>query len=299
MSNVFLLPGEIHFSKESTLLNTLLGSCVAVCLYDRRRLAGGMNHFLLPTATGHEKTVGKCGDLAIPQLIKLATMSGSAAGDLVATLVGGGSVSGHLAAPGGLNLDIGKRNGEMADILLTTLRIPVIRRELGGTNGRRVNFDTHSGQVTVQAIPVPPTTGNSAPKKVLIVDDSPTVRGVLRQGLAGDPRLMVVGEAEDPFKARELILMHDPDVITLDIIMPNLDGLSFLRRLMAYKPIPTVIISTIAKQGSEMRRMVEQAGAVGVFDKEDLALYQGIEAVRAKLIPAILKAAATQVAKRA
>ena len=134
---------------------------------------------------------------------------------------------------------------------------------------------------------------------MLIVDDSSTVRNVLRQGLAGDPRLVVIGEAEDPFKARELILHHDPDVITLDIIMPNLDGLSFLRRLMAYKPIPTVIISTIAKQGSDLRRMVEQAGAVGVFDKEDLALYQGIEAVRAKLIPAVLKAAATPVAKRA
>jgi two-component system chemotaxis response regulator CheB len=135
--------------------------------------------------------------------------------------------------------------------------------------------------------------------KVLIVDDSATVRGVLRQALTGDPRVSVVGEAEDPFKAREQILMHDPDVITLDIIMPNLDGLSFLRRLMAYKPIPTVVVSTIAKQGSEMRLMLEQAGAVAIFDKEDLSLYQGLDTVRANLIPVVLKAAGTPVAKRA
>ena len=299
MNQTFLLPGEMHFSKEPTRLLTLLGSCVAVCLHDRRTKAGGMNHFLLPTATGSERSPGKCGDLAIAQLVKLARMSGSAPGDLVATLVGGGAVSGHLAAAGSLNLDIGKRNAEMAESTLRTLGIPVIRRELLGLKGRRVVFDTAGGIVTVTDIPDGNLTNATKVIKVVIVDDSATVRGVLRQALAGDPRVSIVGEAEDPFKAREQILMHDPDVITLDIIMPNLDGLSFLRRLMAYKPIPTVVVSTIAKQGSEMRRMLEQAGAVAIFDKEDLALYQGLETVRAKLIPVVLKAAGTPVAKRA
>ena len=65
MSQTFLLPGEMHYSKEPTRLLTLLGSCVAVCLHDRRTKAGGMNHFLLPTATGSERSPGKCGDLAI------------------------------------------------------------------------------------------------------------------------------------------------------------------------------------------------------------------------------------------
>jgi two-component system, chemotaxis family, protein-glutamate methylesterase/glutaminase len=299
MSQVFLLPGEMHFSKEPTRLLTLLGSCVAVCLHDRRTKAGGMNHFLLPTATGSERSPGKCGDLAIAQLFKLARLTGSAPGDLVATLVGGGAVSGHLAAPGGMNLDIGKRNADMAEATLRTLGIAVIRRELLGTKGRRVVFETGTGQVSVTDIPDGTAQAAAKVVKTLIVDDSATVRGVLRQALGGDPRLTIVGEAEDPFKAREQILMHDPDVITLDIIMPNLDGLSFLRRLMAYKPIPTVVVSTIAKQGSDMRRMLEQAGAVAIFDKEDLALYQGLDTVRAKLIPVLLKAAATPVAKRA
>ncbi len=298
MNRVFILPGEMHFTKEPALVSTLLGSCVAVCLYDAKKQSGGMNHFLLPSSIGQDIPAGKCGDQAVAQLVKMARLSGSLCGDLSATVVGGGAINGHLMTPGGPQLDIGLRNGEMAERTLASLGVKVARRELGGVSGRRVSLDTASGRVETQLLPAAGSSGGVQAKKVLIVDDSATVRNVLRQGLSGDSRLVVVGEAEDPFKARELILMHDPDVITLDIIMPNLDGLSFLRRLMTYKPIPTVIISTIAKQGSEMRRMVEQAGAVGVFDKEDLALYQGIDVVRGKLIPTILKAAATPVSKR-
>ena len=80
----------------------------------------------------------------------------------------------------------------------------------------------------------------------------------------------VCGEAENPYEAREQVLQLDPDVLCLDIIMPRMDGLTFLRKIMQYKPIPTVIVSTIAKQGSAMRRKVLDAGAVDVVDKEEL-----------------------------
>ncbi len=79
--------------------------------------------------------------------------------------------------------------------------------------------------------------------KVLIVDDSAVVRKLLSDALAGDDEIQVVATAADPFMARDLILKHDPDVLTLDIEMPRMDGLSFLRRIMAHRPMPVIIVS--------------------------------------------------------
>ena len=81
----------------------------------------------------------------------------------------------------------------------------------------------------------------------LIVDDSALVRMILRQGLSSDPEIEVVDVAPDPFYAREMILKHKPDVITLDVEMPRMDGLEFLRRLMPTFPIPTIIVSSLSK----------------------------------------------------
>ena len=133
---------------------------------------------------------------------------------------------------------------------------------------------------------------------MLVVDDSPTVRRILIKAINASDDLEVIGEAENPFEARERILEQDPDVLCLDIIMPKLDGLSFLKRIMQFKPIPTVIVSTIAKQGSEMRANVEAAGAVGVIDKEELKIYQGLDVVQRELLPLLRKAARTVVQKR-
>jgi two-component system chemotaxis response regulator CheB len=94
-----------------------------------------------------------------------------------------------------------------------------------------------------------------------------------------------------------MILDLDPDVLCLDIIMPRMDGLSFLKKIMRYKPVPTIIVSTIAKKGSEMRIKVLEAGAVDVVDKEDLDLYQRKEAVAETLLPLLRKAALSTIGK--
>jgi two-component system, chemotaxis family, protein-glutamate methylesterase/glutaminase len=300
---VFLLPGEMHYAKDPISIATLLGSCVAICLLDQKRHFAGMNHYLLPTSAGTEKSVGKCGDLAISQLVKLAKLSGSPESDVTAMIIGGGAVTGSLSSSriSGMN-DVGDRNIAMARQELSRLRIPVLRTEVGGTVGRRVLLDVATGKVQIENMqPAAATTAPAAsgrPIKVLIVDDSATVRGVLKQAVASDPSFQLCGEAADPFEARDLILSHDPDVICLDIIMPNLDGVSFLKRLMSFRPIPTVIVSTIAKKGSEMERNAKDAGAVAVVDKETLALYQGLDVVKANLLPILRKAAATAVQKR-
>jgi len=105
------------------------------------------------------------------------------------------------------------------------------------------------------------------PIKVLIVDDSAIVRKIFSQELSKHRDIVVVGTAPDPFVARDKIVALNPDVITLDIEMPRMDGLSFLRKLMKYHPIPTIIVSSLTPANSEMALEAMEYGAVEVLAK--------------------------------
>jgi two-component system chemotaxis response regulator CheB len=103
--------------------------------------------------------------------------------------------------------------------------------------------------------------------KVLVVDDSAIVRKMLGDAIRQQPDMEVVGGAPDPFIARDLILQHKPDVVTLDIEMPRMDGLTFLRKLMEHYPLPVIIISSLAQKGSAASLEALRAGAVEVIPK--------------------------------
>jgi two-component system chemotaxis response regulator CheB len=102
---------------------------------------------------------------------------------------------------------------------------------------------------------------------VLVVDDSAIVRQILSRELSRAPDIEVVATAMDPFVARDKILLHNPDVMTLDIEMPRMDGLTFLRKIMEYHPIPTIIVSSLTPHGSEMAMDALAAGAIDVLAK--------------------------------
>ena len=103
--------------------------------------------------------------------------------------------------------------------------------------------------------------------QVLIVDDSAIVRKLLAEALAAEPDLEVVGTAPDPFVAREKILSLHPDVLTLDIEMPRMDGLTFLKKLMRFHPMPVVVISSLTQASSQAAIEALHAGAVDVVAK--------------------------------
>jgi two-component system, chemotaxis family, protein-glutamate methylesterase/glutaminase len=103
--------------------------------------------------------------------------------------------------------------------------------------------------------------------RVVVVDDSAIVRKLLVDGLKHEPGIEVVGTAADPFQARELIVRLEPDVITLDIEMPRMDGLSFLRKLMEHRPMPVIIISSLTQRGSATAIEALRAGAIDVIPK--------------------------------
>jgi two-component system chemotaxis response regulator CheB len=103
--------------------------------------------------------------------------------------------------------------------------------------------------------------------RVLLVDDSATTRRQFTQILSSTPDITVVGEAEDPFSARDLIVSLEPDVMLLDVVMPRMDGITFLRRLMHYRPMPVVVCSTLTTRGGEVAFEAYQAGAAEVICK--------------------------------
>ncbi|HTS30337.1 MAG TPA: chemotaxis response regulator protein-glutamate methylesterase [Bryobacteraceae bacterium] len=103
--------------------------------------------------------------------------------------------------------------------------------------------------------------------RVLIIDDSAIVRRILSDALASEPDLEVVGSAPDPYVARDKILSLCPDVLTLDIEMPRMDGLTFLKKLMQYHPLPTVVISSLAQNSCRTAVEALRLGAVEVLPK--------------------------------
>lgn len=107
--------------------------------------------------------------------------------------------------------------------------------------------------------------------RVLVVDDSAVVRQVLSRQLALDPDIDVVGTAPDPFVARDMIAKLKPQVLTLDLEMPRMDGISFLKKLMSHFPIPTIVVSSLTPKGSDMALEAMRAGAVDVVCKPDAA----------------------------
>jgi two-component system chemotaxis response regulator CheB len=111
--------------------------------------------------------------------------------------------------------------------------------------------------------------------RVLIVDDSAVVRQTLEQELGKDPEIEVIGTAPDPYVARDKIVELRPDVVTLDIEMPRMDGLSFLRKLMEHYPLPVIIVSSLSQAGSAVALEAIDAGAVEVLAKPGAAYSVG------------------------
>lgn len=105
------------------------------------------------------------------------------------------------------------------------------------------------------------------PIKVLVVDDSAVVRKLFSEGLSKEPDIEVVGTAPDPYVAREQIVALKPDVLTLDIEMPRMDGLTFLRKLMKHYPLPVIIVSSLTKEGGALALEALDTGAVEVICK--------------------------------
>lgn len=141
--------------------------------------------------------------------------------------------------------------------------------------------------------------GSSTPPRrirVLVVDDSAVVRNLLCRELAKDPAIEVIGAAPDPYLARDKIVELRPDVLTLDVEMPRMDGITFLRRLMEHHPLPVIIVSSLTTAGTRTAIEALEAGAVDVLAKPGSAY--SVESLSADLAQKIRLAAGSRVVPR-
>jgi two-component system, chemotaxis family, protein-glutamate methylesterase/glutaminase len=133
--------------------------------------------------------------------------------------------------------------------------------------------------------------------RVLVVDDSAVVRQMLCRELGKDPAIEVIGSAPDPYLARDKIVELHPDVLTLDIEMPRMDGITFLRRLMMHHPMPVIVVSSLTAQGTRTAVEALEAGAVDVLGKPGSAY--SVENLGADLISKVKLAARARTPVRA
>ncbi|OQW49164.1 MAG: chemotaxis response regulator protein-glutamate methylesterase [Proteobacteria bacterium SG_bin7] len=120
--------------------------------------------------------------------------------------------------------------------------------------------------------------------RVLVVDDSSIIRTLLTKFLSSDPEIEVVGSAPDPYVAREMLTKLKPDVMTLDVEMPKMDGVTFLEKVMQHLPTRTLIISSLSTQGSATTLRAFEVGAIDVMAKPAIDVTRSMEAVRYEII---------------
>ncbi|OGS90170.1 MAG: chemotaxis response regulator protein-glutamate methylesterase [Gallionellales bacterium GWA2_59_43] len=134
--------------------------------------------------------------------------------------------------------------------------------------------------------------------KVLVVDDSALIRNVMKEIIDREKDMVCVGAAPDPIAAREMIKALNPDVLTLDVEMPKMDGLDFLERLMRLRPMPVVMVSTLTERGSDITFRALELGAVDFVSKPKMDIARGMEEYAAEITDKIRAAAQSHVRAR-
>ncbi|MES1955477.1 protein-glutamate methylesterase/protein-glutamine glutaminase [Salinisphaera hydrothermalis] len=139
----------------------------------------------------------------------------------------------------------------------------------------------------------------SAPIKVLAVDDSALMRQLLTAIVDEAPGMEMVATAPDPYVARELIKQHNPDVLTLDVEMPRMDGLDFLEKLMRLRPMPVVMVSSLTERGSQITMQALELGAVDFVAKPKVNIRDGLASAAADIVYKLRAAARARPTARA
>jgi len=144
----FLYPGNLFTNENPYIVNTILGSCISLCLWDSRLKIGGINHYLLPLWNGRGLQSPKYGNIAIEKLINKMLEMGSSKNDVKAKLFGGAAVLDTCIK----SFQVGEQNIIIAQDLLEKHKIPIVSSSVGGTEGLKLIFHTDSGDVFIKRI---------------------------------------------------------------------------------------------------------------------------------------------------
>ena len=275
---VFLLPGEVYFSKEPTLVSTVLGSCVAFCIFDRRQKVGGINHYQLPGKIhGEEDGDTKFALSALKKLLAgLKNECGSRLQDLEVKILGGSSVYSKMGDP----FPVGDKNIEIAHKLEKKFNLNVIGASVGGKRGRKLEYDTSTGNIRFKMIEKTEYDKEERENnnkslvlgkvRVLAVDDSPVILALFKKIIDEFDDVELVGTALDPIEAMAFRKKNEIDVITLDVNMPKMDGVTYLKQYIKKDPKPTIMISDLSKDDSGIVLDALESGAFDYLKKPSM-----------------------------
>lgn len=262
--------GDVFVGKNPTIVSTILGSCVSVCIFSEAAKVGGITHFALPDrsyAGNSERNDLNFGDLSIKELLKkILSIPGLKKSELKAKITGGSDTLGQN--------NVGKLNLSKAREVLRAEGIEVVGEHVGGTKGRKVIFYTDTGRLRVSYLEETKEAPATAPAtnkkiKILIVDDSKVIQNILKK-VFSVPDFEVIATASNAEEAEKYIHTLSPDVITLDIHMPGMDGVTLLKRYITQYPIPTVMVTSININESDLVLKALELGAVDYIQKPSL-----------------------------
>ncbi|MCK9473990.1 chemotaxis protein CheD [Sulfurimonas sp.] len=145
-NSTFIHVGQIHVDVAPAAISTVLGSCVAVCLYDKKLGIGGMNHYLLPFWNGNSLQSPKFGNIAIPKLIESMLEHGAGIKNMEAKIFGGSSMNISSLC----NMMIGEKNILVAREILKEYKIPIVAEDVGRENGRKIQFNLQNSKVLLK-----------------------------------------------------------------------------------------------------------------------------------------------------
>jgi two-component system, chemotaxis family, protein-glutamate methylesterase/glutaminase len=279
--NVAIKSGECFVGENGESIFTTLGTCVAVCVFDRVRKHGGIIHYILPdeSMAPHEGVDSvrdnplNFGKSAIQHLLREMKIRGSRPQDLDVFLAGAlrhgdeGNLLGESVARG---------NEQMALDQLKKYGLKVKSSRLGlHAKSLKLKFDLQSGEVFIvvggEDKSAPKVTERSDKVRVLVVDDSPVVRAMLGKMLSQFPEIEVVAMASSAKEAEVKRVELKPDVMTLDIHMPEIDGVAYLAQIMKTAPMPVIMLSDLSlKEASPVMRALD-LGAFEYVQKPSLA----------------------------
>lgn len=281
--------GEVVFSDAPADIRSVAGSCIVVCVYDTRHKVGGACHYALEhdKPEGSERPDEYFAPGAFKRLLKYFKSYGSQPRDLMVKVVGGAKLTGQEKE------NIGKLNAIAAKRICEKFGLKVAATSVGGTVGKKVRFLTDTGELFVMANAVnevadsvaqkvspkvDPAPLNRAAKikekkqlklpiRVMIVDDSIVIQKIFEKVFGGDERFEVVGVAPDPYAAEDLLKTRKIDLMTLDLHMPKMDGLTYLGNLMKSPKFPVIVVSGIGNENGEAALKATELGAVDFVAK--------------------------------
>ncbi len=269
MKKIFLQPGEIYISSEETIVSTILGSCVSFCIYDEILGVGGITHYQLPRGDNEQLTPNKFAGPSLHNLLKeFKNRYHSSLSDLKVKIIGGSQIN----TQEGSSFCVGKANIKKAEELVDFYGLNIVGSSLGGIEGRKIEFNTKNGNIRLKSVKSGGAVSNiqSRPKlakaldtinsdkllnkeqiiKVLVIDDAPVIQKIFSKIINEQDGFQLVACASDPLEAIEIRKNESVDVITLDVNMPKMDGVTYLKQYMPSDPTPTIMISDYSEEDS-------------------------------------------------